>query len=71
MLDDGDGLSGQDGLVNTEGGRVDLDQTEVSRDLVSNGNLQYITRNNVDSLNLLDAILVRSDYFASLRLVFF
>ena len=35
VLDDGHRLSGQDGLVNTEGGGVDLDQAEVGRDLVS------------------------------------
>lgn len=36
VLDDGDGLSSEDGLVDTEGGGVDLHQSKISRDLVTN-----------------------------------
>lgn len=35
VLDDGDGLTSQDRLVNTQRGGVDLDEPDVSRDLVT------------------------------------
>jgi hypothetical protein len=36
VLDDGHRLSCQDGLVNPQGGGEDLDQTDISGDLVAN-----------------------------------
>lgn len=36
VLDDRDRLSSQDGLVNSQSGGVDLDQSDVSWDLVTN-----------------------------------
>lgn len=38
MLDDGHGLSSQDGLVNPKSGGEDLDQPDVGGDLVSDCN---------------------------------
>ena len=35
MLDHGDGLSGEDGLIDTEGGGKDLHDTDISGDLVA------------------------------------
>merc|ERR1712072_700826 len=63
-------MGSQDRLVNTEGGGVDLGETEISWDFVSNRNLKDVSRNNVNSLDLLNAILVRADDLSSLWLVF-
>lgn len=41
VLDDGHGLSSQDGLVNPKSGGVDLEQPDVSGDLVTNCNRHY------------------------------
>ena len=71
MLDHGDRLSGQDGLVNAEGGGVDLDQSEVGGDLVTHGHLDDVTGHNVHSLDLLDTVSVRPDNLSGLGLVFF
>ena len=40
VLDHRHGLTGEDGLVDTQGGGVDLDDPEVSRQLVSDGDLK-------------------------------
>ena len=71
VLDDGHRLSGEDGLVDAEGGGVDLHETEVGGDFVSDGHLEDVAGNNVHSLDLLDTILVGSDNFTSLGLVLF
>ena len=47
VLDHGDRLAGQDGLVNTEGGGVDLDNTDVSGDLVSDWNIKGVITKKV------------------------
>ena len=60
MLDNRHGLSGEDGLVNSEGGGVDLDDPEVGGHLVSHGDLDDVSGNNLHRLNLLHAVLVRS-----------
>ena len=53
-----------------EGGGVDLDEPEVSRDTVTDRDLEDVTGDDVNSLDLLDAILVGPDHLAGLRLVF-
>ena len=60
VLDHGDGLSGEDGLIDSEGGRVDLDDPEVGGHLVSDGDLDNVAGNNLHRLDLLYAVLVRS-----------
>ena len=57
VLDDRDRLSGQEGLVDPEGGGVELDQPEVDGHPVANENLEDVSRYNVNCLDLLDIIL--------------
>merc|ERR1712106_902528 len=47
-----------------------ITETDVSGDLVSNSDFQDVSRDNLNRLNLLDTILVRTDDLASLGLVF-
>ena len=61
VLDDGDGLSGQDGLVDAERGGVDLDDPEVGGHLVTDGDLDNVAGNHLHSLDLLDTLLVGTD----------
>ena len=60
MLDDRYGLSSEDGLIDSEGGGVDLDDPEVGGHLVSDGDLDNVAGNNLHRLDLLYAVLVRS-----------
>ena len=69
VLDHRHGLTGQNGLVNSEGGGVDLDQTEVSGDLVSHGDLHDISGNDLYGADLLDTVLVGADDLAHVGLV--
>ena len=52
-----------------EGGGVDLDEPEVSRDTVTDRDLEDVTGDNVNGLDLLHAVLVGPDHLAGLRLV--
>ena len=58
VLDDGDRLTGQDRLIYTKSGGVDLNETEVSGDFVTNRDLDDVSGNNVDSFDFLDTISV-------------
>merc|ERR1719438_540928 len=71
VFDDGDRFSGQNRLVNTEGGGVNLTKTKISRNLVTNRDLNDVSGNNIHSLHLLNTISVGSDNFACLRLILF
>ena len=51
VFDHGDRLAGEDGLVDPEAGRVDLDETEVGGDLVADGDLHNVAGYQVDSLD--------------------
>lgn len=70
VLDNRDGFTGQDGLIDTEGGREDLDETNIGGDLVTDGHLHNISGNDVFRSNLLNTAFVRPEHFAHLRLVF-
>ena len=54
-----------------ESGGVDFHEPEVSRNTVTHRDLEDVARDNVNSLDLLHAILVGPDHLAGLRLVFF
>ena len=101
MLDHGDRLTSENGLVNPEhymghlcdskyynirrllisfvnfaqlqnspeGGGVDLHEPEVSGDTVTDRDLEDVTGDDVNSLDLLHAVLVGPDHLAGLRLV--
>jgi hypothetical protein len=44
VFDYGDGFTGQNGLVNTQSGGIDLAQTDIGRDFVTDRNLDNVTR---------------------------
>merc|ERR1719342_2034219 len=69
VLDHRDRLTSKDGLVNPEGGGVDLHEPEVSGHTVTDGDLNDVSRDDVDGLDLLHAILVGPDHLAGLGLV--
>ena len=54
-----------------ESGGVDFHEPEVSRNTVTHRDLEDVARDNVNSLDLLHAILVGPDHLAGLRLVLF
>uniref|UniRef100_A0A182WLP1 Uncharacterized protein n=1 Tax=Anopheles minimus TaxID=112268 RepID=A0A182WLP1_9DIPT len=69
VLDHGHGLTSQDGLIDTDGGGEDLDQTDISRDLVPDRHLNHITRDDLLGADLLHTRLVATDNLAHLGLV--
>ena len=56
-------------LILPEGGGVDLHEPEVSGHTVTDGDLDDVSRDDVDGLDLLHAILVGPDHLAGLGLV--
>uniref|UniRef100_A0A2M3YY06 Uncharacterized protein n=1 Tax=Anopheles braziliensis TaxID=58242 RepID=A0A2M3YY06_9DIPT len=69
VLDHRDRLTGQDGLIDTDGGGVDLDQTDISRDLVTDRHLDHIAGNDLLGADLLHTGLVAADNLAHLGLI--
>lgn len=69
MLDDGDRLTGEDGLIDPKGGRVDVGDTDIGRDLVTDRHLNQVTGHDLFRAHLLDAGLVLAHHLAHLRLV--
>ena len=47
-----------------------MDETDISGDLVSYGNLHDVSGNDITGTDLLDAVLVRSDNFSHFRFIF-
>ena len=56
-------------MILPEGGGVDLHEPEVSGHTVTDGDLNDVSRDDVDGLDLLHAILVGPDHLAGLGLV--
>ena len=69
VLDDRDGLSSQDGLIDPEGGREDLGQPDVGGDLVADGDLNDVTGHDLLGADLLDTALVGTYDLTHLGLV--
>lgn len=69
MLDDGHGFSGQDGLIDPDGGGVNFGEPNVGRDFVTDGDLNDVTRDDLLGADSLDTGLVGADDLAHLRLV--
>uniref|UniRef100_A0AAG5DA10 Uncharacterized protein n=1 Tax=Anopheles atroparvus TaxID=41427 RepID=A0AAG5DA10_ANOAO len=69
VLDHRNRLTGQDGLINADGGGVDLDQADIGRDLVTDGHLHDVTRDDLLGADLLHTGLVAADNLAHLGLV--
>jgi hypothetical protein len=69
VLDDGHGFTSQDRLVNTQSGGEDLDEADVGGNLVSDGHLNNVARNDFLGAHLLDTRLVATDDLAHLGLV--
>ena len=56
-------------MILPEGGGVDLHEPEVSGHTVTDGDLNDVSRHDVDGLDLLHAILVGPDHLAGLGLI--
>ena len=69
MLDDGDRLSGEDGLVNPECGGHDGDEPDVSGGLVAHRDLHNVPGHQLAGADVLHPLLVGADDLAHLRLV--
>lgn len=71
MLDDRHGFTSQDRLINPEGGRVNLRETDIGWDLVADRHLYDVAGYDLLGSDPLDARFVRSHDFTHLRLVLF
>jgi hypothetical protein len=72
VFGDGNRFSGEEGLIDSEGGGFDLQNSDISWDLVTNSNVNDITWNQITGSDLLDLTWsILSEYLGHGWFVFF